>query len=170
MADAKKPPNEDRERLAYERLAESALEAIRDAGEVTADTISDSIDKAGEALEAAEEFTSGQVSAAKLALQLDLGALAENIGRGAVFVQDALDPGRVASGFLSMAGEVLESASDALDSWKERVRQPLLRTTGEITGPGTLTCTNCDEQIEMEDTGRVPPCWKCHRTEFRKGY
>lgn len=170
MPDNSKPAGKDPERAAYERLAESASREIRNTQDVSPETISGSIDRAADALETAHEFTSGQIAAARVALLVDLGALAQNVERGAEFLQRMFDPGRVTSGFLSVAGALLEDASEALDSWKDRIERPLLRTTGEITGPGTLTCTGCGEEIEMEDAGRVPPCWKCHGTEFHKGY
>ncbi len=160
----------EKEKRAYERLAEEALEQLRGATDVTVDAISSAIDVASERLQDVGEFTGEQLGVAKMSIQLDLFALANNTERSAEFIQNRLNPGRVASGLLSAAGSLLEATSDAFDSWKDLVRQPLKRTTGHVTGPGTLTCTECKEEIEMEDTGRIPPCWKCHGTEFLKGY
>ena len=38
--------------------------------------------------------------------------------------------------------------------------------TGEITGPGTLVCTKCGEKLHFKKPGHIPPCPKCHATEF----
>ncbi len=38
--------------------------------------------------------------------------------------------------------------------------------TGEITGPGVLTCQNCEEQMQFPRAGRIPPCPHCHATVF----
>jgi hypothetical protein len=38
--------------------------------------------------------------------------------------------------------------------------------TGEVTGPGTLTCQNCEEQMQFHRPGRIPPCPHCHSTRF----
>ncbi|HHJ20785.1 MAG TPA: hypothetical protein ENJ84_13325 [Gammaproteobacteria bacterium] len=38
--------------------------------------------------------------------------------------------------------------------------------TGEVTSPGILKCTKCGEQLHFEKTGHIPPCPKCHHSEF----
>jgi len=40
--------------------------------------------------------------------------------------------------------------------------------TGEITGPGTLICRQCGERLHFKKTGHIPPCPKCHKTEFKR--
>ncbi len=167
---SEKQDRKTEEKRTYERLAESAVEQLQDVAEVTVETISESIDAAAERLQEVGEFTSDQLDGAKMSIQLDLLALADNAERSAEFIQNRLNPGRVMSGLLSAAGALLEATSDAFDFWKDLVRQPLMRTTGEVTGPGTLTCMKCEEEIEMDDPGHIPPCWKCHGTEFLKGY
>ncbi|MDO5291608.1 MAG: hypothetical protein Q4F05_02540 [bacterium] len=40
-------------------------------------------------------------------------------------------------------------------------------TTGEKPGKGTYTCDNCDEEVTLDDdTDTLPPCPKCHETEY----
>ncbi len=38
--------------------------------------------------------------------------------------------------------------------------------TGEITGIGTLKCTQCGTLMHFKKTSRIPPCPKCHKTVF----
>ncbi len=38
--------------------------------------------------------------------------------------------------------------------------------TGEITGPGTLECTQCGERLHFSKPGHIPPCPKCKNTTF----
>ncbi|HEC17362.1 MAG TPA: hypothetical protein ENI99_12440 [Sedimenticola sp.] len=40
--------------------------------------------------------------------------------------------------------------------------------TGEITGPGTLCCTDCGELLHFHRPGHIPPCPKCHGTIFER--
>ncbi|MEH6504448.1 MAG: zinc ribbon-containing protein [Cycloclasticus sp.] len=40
--------------------------------------------------------------------------------------------------------------------------------SGEVTGPGTLQCIACDQTLNFKKTGHVPPCPKCHKTEFKR--
>lgn len=45
---------------------------------------------------------------------------------------------------------------------------PALYNTGEITGIGTLICTECGETLHFKKPGRIPPCPKCHATTFQR--
>ncbi len=40
--------------------------------------------------------------------------------------------------------------------------------TGEICGAGTLRCLNCDQSMSFTRNSRIPPCPKCHHTEFER--
>jgi hypothetical protein len=40
--------------------------------------------------------------------------------------------------------------------------------TGEVTGPGSLVCVACGEQINFDRTGHIPPCPKCHATVYSR--
>lgn len=40
--------------------------------------------------------------------------------------------------------------------------------TGEVTGPGTLVCRACGNNIAFHKPGRIPPCPKCHGTRFTR--
>ncbi|MSR92645.1 zinc ribbon-containing protein [Inconstantimicrobium porci] len=43
-----------------------------------------------------------------------------------------------------------------------------MSSTGEKPGIGTYTCTNCGEQVKLDDnTDTLPPCPVCHKTEYR---
>lgn len=40
--------------------------------------------------------------------------------------------------------------------------------TGEIVGPGTLKCDQCEEHLHFHRAGKIPPCPKCHATNFHR--
>ena len=40
--------------------------------------------------------------------------------------------------------------------------------TGEITGVGTLRCSECNKDIHFHTTGHIPPCPQCHGTVFKR--
>ncbi len=42
------------------------------------------------------------------------------------------------------------------------------RHTGEVAGIGTLTCVGCGTALHFHETGRIPPCPKCHGTTFTR--
>ena len=55
-----------------------------------------------------------------------------------------------------------------LDALAEQARQVGVWHTGEITNIGILYCQNCGEALHFNKPGHIPPCPKCHGTEFKK--
>ncbi len=51
-------------------------------------------------------------------------------------------------------------------SMKEKLQQEAVYRTGEITGPGTLICEQCGEELHFHKAGKIPPCPKCHATTY----
>ncbi len=43
-----------------------------------------------------------------------------------------------------------------------------LYLTGEITGPGTLVCEQCGEQLTFKTTSEIPKCPKCGGKTFKR--
>lgn len=41
-------------------------------------------------------------------------------------------------------------------------------STGEVTGPGTLSCTQCGNTLQFERVNVIPACPKCGNTEFTR--
>lgn len=42
--------------------------------------------------------------------------------------------------------------------------------TGEVTGAGTLVCDKCGKKLHFHKAGKIPPCPKCHATQFHRGH
>ncbi len=40
--------------------------------------------------------------------------------------------------------------------------------TGELTGPGTLICDQCNRQLHFHKPGHIPPCPDCIGTRFHR--
>jgi Zn finger protein HypA/HybF involved in hydrogenase expression len=96
--------------------------------------------------------------------------LKANAGKATEAVKKAVEPLRVAAGVQSAFSRILTSAAASLTELAERSEKSLEYKTGEITSPGTLTCKDCNAEMHMSKTARIPPCPKCHKTIFRKSY
>jgi hypothetical protein len=68
---------------------------------------------------------------------------------------------------LDSLAEVADQTSLQLKQWAEQARRTPYRT-GEVTGPGVLICNACGEQVHFHKVGRIPPCPKCHATEYSR--
>jgi vacuolar-type H+-ATPase subunit H len=67
----------------------------------------------------------------------------------------------------NMFASIADQTSIELHKFAEMARRAPSRT-GEISGPGTLECTRCGEQLHFKKTGHIPPCPKCRETEFKR--
>jgi len=70
--------------------------------------------------------------------------------------------------FADMFANLADKTRLELDALAERARQVGVWRTGEITNVGVLYCQSCDEVLHFKKPGHIPPCPKCHGTEFKK--
>ena len=69
---------------------------------------------------------------------------------------------------LDMFAGVADQTSLAFRDLAERARQAGLYHSEEITGPGSLVCTQCGEVVHFRHVSRIPPCPNCHGKEFSR--
>lgn len=158
------------EKRAYDAIVSRVSEQLRRTQDRGNDALNNALARASEITQTAGEFTSEQIERASGYVRRDMFSLSENRERASELVRERLRPSRVRDGFLSLASEVLDRAGSGLSRLSDRLENPLRFETGEVTGPGTLTCTSCGSQMRFRESGRIPPCPRCHKTEFRKGY
>jgi hypothetical protein len=161
---------EEQEVSQYERLAARTRELLEAAREKTPKTVDEALEKAKEDMIAAGEFGRDQGRRLQAFLRRDLVATREHVAQMSQTLKETLEPQRVTSGIQSTLAHILDALGDALKDLASKAEEQLTYRTGELSSPGTLTCNSCGKRIHMTSTGRVPPCGKCHSTEFRKSY
>lgn len=166
MTKVKSEYDEQQEVAQYEKLASRTKELIEGARDLTTDAVDAAIDKAKEELAAANEFSHEQGERLESFLRRDLKTTREH----AASLKEGIQPQRVAFGIQSVMAGIFAKLGDLFQDWADKVEVRLSYRTGEVCSPGTLTCDECENEIHMTATGRVPPCPKCHATEFRRSY
>ena len=154
----------------YEKLALRSKELIEEARDKTVETAEAAIEKAKAEMVAAGEFGSEQGERLKTSLIRDLQATRDAAVEMGKTAGEVLEPHRVAAGIQSSLAKILDTVSDTLEEWGNKLESGLDYKTGEITTPGTMTCKECGNKMKMSNTGRIPPCHKCKGTKFRKSY
>jgi len=107
-------------------------------------------------------------------LRRDLRTTRSHLKEVARKVRQGADPHRVGTGALGLMEAVADSideTSRALEGMSEGIRAGLKEEpyrTGEICGPGALSCGKCGRTIRMAASGRVPPCPDCSATRFTR--
>jgi len=155
--------NDQQEVGLYEKLATRTAELLEEGRK----TLDEALKKAKDELGKAGEFSTEQMDKVAAYVKRDV---AENAEKATDAVKKAVDPQRVAAGAQSIFARILNSASDALSDLAEKAEKATVFKTGEVTSAGTLTCKECEAEMHMKTTGRIPPCPKCRKTTFRKSY
>ncbi len=151
----------------YDQLAARFKELFEAGAEKSAEMAQATMEKARQQLTAAGAFSEEQGKNLKTFLERDFAQVATSMRAEA---REKLNPSRVGAGALSSLSALLNMAGSALSSAAEKTQKVISCRSGEITSAGTLTCQACGHEMHFKKTGRVPPCPKCHATEFRKSY
>jgi len=151
----------------YDELAARFRELFEAGAEKSSEFASVAMEKARKQLTAAGAFSEEQGKNLKAFLERDFTQMAQTMRDEA---REKLNPSRVSAGAMSSLSSLLSFAGNALSSVAEKTQQTISCRSGEITSAGTLTCIACEHELHFKKTGRVPPCPKCHATEFRKSY
>jgi len=162
--------NDDREIKNYEKLAERAKQLFESSKDKSGAWIDEALEKAADQLEEAGEFTKQEGLRAREFLRKDLEATKIDFEKASKATKAALDPSRAGAGFADLASHLFDSLGDTFKKWAAKSEETLSFRTGQVTGPGTLTCKACGTELHLDDTSRIPPCPKCHKTDYRKSY
>jgi hypothetical protein len=155
---------------AYERMLERAKQFL-------IETKLGVTPKLQEALNAAKEKASelGELSAEeaeKIAdyLKRDLHAAGEFLAEDRGELRDWLrfDIQQVESRIADALSLLVDHTKLELAELAERAQTFGEWHTGEVTGPGTLVCNSCGEELRFDKTGHIPPCPKCRGTSYRR--
>jgi ssDNA-binding Zn-finger/Zn-ribbon topoisomerase 1 len=161
------PQKQEQEEISLYARIVTRTEELMESGRKNLD---EALKKASEDLTSAGDFTREQSERIAGYVKRDLGHAAEHVSKTTESIKGAVTPQRLAAGAQSLFARILTTTSEQLSEWAQKAEGHLEFKTGEITSPGTLTCKNCQEELHMKRTARIPPCPKCHKTIFRKSY
>lgn len=151
----------------YDQLAARFKELFESGAEKSSEFAQTALEKARQQLTAAGAFSEEQGKKLQGFMERDFTRIADSMRDEA---RERLNPARLGAGAMASITSLLHAASSVLSDAADRAEKSLLFHSGEITSAGTLRCIACGYDIHMKKTGRVPPCPKCHTTEFKKSY
>ena len=150
----------------YERAAENLHSTEKKSAQLLHKLIDEAKDKAVELKELSED------DAAKLAdwLKRDLDDAISHIAETDEKLTDWLgfETTLIESALLYLLLETADKTTVELLQMKQNAERPYIYHTGEVTGPGMLICDQCGEVLHFHKAGRIPPCPRCHETQFHR--
>lgn len=183
----------EEELAAYEKLRQKVSKTFGELNEkISKENISSAIDKATSELKEVGGHSLEAISKASAALKKDIASTADHLkpkvdevtGEAKKQFDDWLDKGGALWHDISQeaehvyefsrdkGGAFLANIAKGLSEWSksmgEKLDTSLKYKTGEITHGGEFICTSCEGKIHLRQPGRIPPCPKCSKTEFRR--
>ena len=74
----------------------------------------------------------------------------------------------IETNMLEMFANVADKTRLELEKLANQAREATYYHTGEVTGPGTLICSECGKALNFHKAGHIPPCPQCHATRYRR--
>ncbi len=154
----------------YEKMYERVAESLHNAKDKTAPQLREWIAEAKHKAIELDELTDEDAKKLGVWLKRDFddmlhylteteGELKEWLGFEVTFLKSA---------FVQKLLETADKTTLELLRMKENIHQPSSYHTGELTGPGSLICDECQEILHFHKAGRIPPCPKCNSTKYHR--
>ncbi|MGE0081725.1 MAG: zinc ribbon-containing protein [Thiohalomonadaceae bacterium] len=155
---------------AYERMLERVQGFVQDVEHETGPALKHALERARDTAAELGELTRDEAERVAYYLRRDL----EDAGK---FLKDS---GEELGGWLRFDVELIERTLaglflQAADRTKVELERLHLEAeavgewhSGEVTGPGTLVCKSCGNELVMRRAAHIPPCPRCGGTDFRR--
>ena len=193
VTDKKQDKGKEEELAAYAKLRQSVSKTFGELNEkINKESISQAIDKATNELKEMGGHSMETISKASAALKKDIASTTEHFKPkvdevaegakkqfdtwldkgGALWHDIAREAEHVYEYSRDKSGAFLLNVTRGLGEWSQQIGEKLDASlkykTGEITHGGEFICTGCEGKIHLKQPGRIPPCPKCSKTEFKR--
>ena len=163
-------PQEDRLEQAYSSMLQKVSEDLEALSDRSSVALNELLERARDEVAGREQLTAGEAERVTEYVRRDLhdlGAFLETTSsdwRGWLRVDLAL----IEAGLLSALNNVADRTKVELAALAARAYRVGEWHTGEVTGPGELTCLECGANVHLSKVGRIPPCPHCRGTRFHR--
>lgn len=160
----------DRERLirAFDHMVENVSQAVHEAEEALAPTIDDMVQNAQTLASDIHKLSQEESEKLGEALKRDIQKANKTLNQQKKALKDWLsfDLAVVEDKFIELIARAADKSWLDFRSFENENKQNDIYRTGEVCSAGTLCCNNCAQTINFPKTSHIPPCPKCHHTEF----
>ena len=164
------PVKDSKKAGAYKRMLGWVKEFVEEAEDELAPKINYAIDAAKEKATELGELTREEAEHVANYLQRDLRDAAEYLETEGKELGDWLkfDIELIEDRLLDAMSHAINTTSIELQQLSERAKQENIWYMGEVTGPGTFACDNCQHEIIFYHIQDIPACPQCGKGVFRR--
>jgi hypothetical protein len=162
--------NQTEERLseAYDKVLTNVKDILSTTTEITRQEFDSALKKAGSTAEDATKFTQEEIDKARSAVRKDWTNVLNSAKESRDKFLQSEQFQRIADTSLGALGKLTKSVKDWAGIVDEKIDEQITYHTGEVAGAGTFECTECGNHLNFKKSGRIPPCGKCKKTEFKR--
>ncbi len=155
---------------AYEKMLERVNQMLDKAEKNTLPTLGKALDHAREKAVELNELTREEAERLSEYLERDMKDAARYLSETGTEFRTwwRFDIELIEQRLLELFASVADKTKLELEGLAEQARDAAFYSTGEITGPGTLVCTDCGKILSFHKAGYIPPCPKCFKTKYRR--
>ncbi|MDX1594181.1 MAG: zinc ribbon-containing protein [Gammaproteobacteria bacterium] len=170
MAPGQQPFGSDRLVEAYNRMLERIHDTFRHTGESAVPALQKQIDHARETAVELGELSREEADRIGEYLRRDAEEVARYLEETRQDFRDwfRFDLQLVEQRFMQMFELMVDQTRMELDRLSQRAAGIEEFRTGEVAAPGSLFCAGCEKELHFHETGRIPPCPRCHGTVYRR--
>lgn len=155
---------------AYRRMMERVHDTVESAESGALPTIRHSVEKARDTAVELEELTHDEAVKVAYYLKRDMQDAGRHLSESSHELADWLrfDIDRIEDRLLAVFSQVADRTQlEWLELHEELENDPPYHA-GEVTGPGSLYCTACNEAVHFRHVAKIPECPNCGNGTFRR--
>jgi len=154
----------------YDQVMDQVAEAIHTADIALQPTMEEIIENATDLAHQAQDITLKDAQEFSRYLKRDISHALESMQKNGRELKDWLnfDLELAEDKFLAVISKAADKTWLTLNSFEQSNRASTIYKTGEITSPGVLDCIACNQSMQFKKSTHIPPCPKCHKTEFTR--
>ena len=160
----------DRERLikAFDHMVENVSQALHEAEDALEPTIDEMVRNAQGIVQDIYKLSQEESEKLGEALKRDIQKANKTLNQQKKELKDWLsfDLSLVEDKFIELIARAADKAWLDFRNFENENKQGEIYRTGEVCSAGTLCCKGCAQTMKLSKTSHIPPCPKCHHTEF----
>ena len=149
-------------------MVENVSQALHEAEEALEPTIDEMVHNAQSMVQDIYKLSQEESEKLGEALKRDIQKANKTLNQQKKELKDWLsfDLSVVEDKFIELIARAADKSWLDFRTFENESKQGEIYRTGEVCSAGTLCCKNCAKTMNLSKTSHIPPCPKCHHTEF----
>ena len=153
---------------AFDHMVENVSQAIHEAEVALKPTIDEMVLNAQSLARDLHQLSQEEAERLGKALKRDIQSANKTLNQQGKELKDWLsfDLTLVEDKFIDLIARAADKTWLDFRSFENENKQAEIYRTGEVCSAGTLCCKSCAQTMKLSRTSHIPPCPRCHHTEF----